>query len=131
MNSLFNSRRSATLILAAVSLSASGQTVMVAQAKPKMLIGRCPGATSMSPTKSGTSGWNGWGIDRHNSRSQTAAQAGLTVSDIPRLRLKWAFGFDGASIAFSQPAVVGGRLFVGSESGDVFALNPDSGCGEW
>jgi polyvinyl alcohol dehydrogenase (cytochrome) len=45
--------------------------------------------------------------------------------------LKWAFGFDGATVAFSQPAVFGGRLFVGSESGDVFALNAKSGCIEW
>jgi polyvinyl alcohol dehydrogenase (cytochrome) len=34
-------------------------------------------------------------------------------------------------MAFSRPAVAAGRLFVGSESGDVFALNPDSGCMEW
>jgi polyvinyl alcohol dehydrogenase (cytochrome) len=55
----------------------------------------------------------------------------LTASDVSHLRLKWAFGFDGARVAFSQPAVASGRLFVGSESGDVFALNPDSGCTEW
>jgi polyvinyl alcohol dehydrogenase (cytochrome) len=131
MNSLFISRCSAMLVLAAVSLSASGQTVMVAQAKPETLVGRCPADTLMRVIKSGAPVWNGWGIDLHNSRFQTTSQSGLTVDDVPRLRLKWAFGFDGASLAFSQPAVVGGRLFVGGESGDVFALNPDSGCTEW
>ena len=34
-------------------------------------------------------------------------------------------------MAFSQPAVFGRMFFVGSESGDVFALNADSGCTEW
>ena len=27
--------------------------------------------------------WNGWGIDARNSRSQTAAAAGLTAADVP------------------------------------------------
>jgi polyvinyl alcohol dehydrogenase (cytochrome) len=34
-------------------------------------------------------------------------------------------------MAFSQPAIAEGRLFVGSESGSVFALDPNSGCMVW
>ena len=33
--------------------------------------------------------------------------------------------------ARSQPAVVGGRLFVASESGDVFSLDAKTGCTYW
>jgi len=113
------------------SLSALAQKAVVAPVKPELGTGRCPSVDSILATKSGAPGWNGWGVDLHNSRFQPAAQAGLIASQIPRLQLKWAFGFDGASMAFSQPAVAGGRLFVGSESGDVFALNADSGCTEW
>jgi polyvinyl alcohol dehydrogenase (cytochrome) len=50
---------------------------------------------------------------------------------IPRLKLKWAFGFAGVSSARAQPAVMGGRVFVASESGDVFALDATTGCTYW
>ena len=120
-----------TLLVAAVSLSVSARKEVVAPVKPETGTGRCPSYASMLATKSGTPGWNGWGADPSNSRFQPAAHAGLTESDVPRLRLKWAFGFEGASMAFSQPAIAGGRLFVGSEPGSVFALDPSSGCMVW
>ena len=50
---------------------------------------------------------------------------------IPRLKLKWAFGFPGVSSARSQPSILGQRLFVGSESGDIFALDAKTGCTYW
>jgi polyvinyl alcohol dehydrogenase (cytochrome) len=131
MNLPFFSRWFATLILAAMSLPVAGQPAAVAPANPETIVGRCPTRVLMPAAKPGASAWNGWGVDVRNSRFQTAAQARLTASDVSRLRLKWAFGFDGATVAFSQPAVASGRLFVGSESGDVFALNSDSGCTEW
>jgi polyvinyl alcohol dehydrogenase (cytochrome) len=128
-----SSRAFATLILlvAGVSLSVSPQKEVVAPVKPETGTGRCRSNASILGTKSGAAGWNGWGVDPSNSRFQPVAQAGLTESDVPRLRLKWAFGFEGANMAFSQPAIAEGRLFVGSESGSVFALDPSSGCMVW
>ncbi len=75
--------------------------------------------------------WNGWSPALTNTRYQTADAAGLTLSQIPRLKLKWAYGFDGDIIAFAQPTVLNGHLFVGSASGLVQALNAESGCVEW
>ncbi|WP_050426534.1 PQQ-binding-like beta-propeller repeat protein [Bradyrhizobium tropiciagri] len=75
--------------------------------------------------------WNGWGADLNNSRFQPAAMAGLTQDQISRLRLKWAFGFPGASIAFAQPTVIGGLLFVGGTDRKVHALDAKSGCTRW
>jgi polyvinyl alcohol dehydrogenase (cytochrome) len=75
--------------------------------------------------------WNGWGNSPRNARMASASPAGILAADLPRLRLKWAFGFDGDSLAFSQPAVVDGRLFAGGASGAVFALDPRSGCRLW
>ena len=46
-----------------------------------------------------------------------------TAAAVPRLKLKWAYGFPGVNNARSQPAVLGGRLFVASDSGDVVALD--------
>src|SRR5205085_1725402 len=51
--------------------------------------------------------------------------------DMPRLKLKWAFGFPGVNSVRAQPAVVGQQLFVSSESGDLFALDARTGCSYW
>src|SRR5688572_10617014 len=75
--------------------------------------------------------WNGWGNDLSNSRSQTAAAAGLTAAQVPKLTLKWAFGFPNGTSAYAQPAVAGGRVFVGSDNGFVYALDAASGCVYW
>ena len=90
--------------------------------------GRCSGEP---PASFSGAQWNGWGADLDNSRFQTAAAAGLTADQIPRLKLKWAFGYPDAYSAFAQPVVAGGRVFVGSALGMVYALDSASGCTYW
>ena len=75
--------------------------------------------------------WNGWGNGTHNMRFQSAAYAGLTAEDISALELQWAYAFPGETIAESQPTIVDGRLFVGSRSGAVYALNSKTACVHW
>src|SRR5437899_2712475 len=92
---------------------------------------RCADAAtplSMRPTDPS---WNAWGAGSANNRFQTAASAGLTPAQIPTLQRKWAFGFAADLMAAAQPAVIGGRVFVGSTSGRVFALNLRTGCTYW
>ena len=83
------------------------------------------------PLAKGAPSWNGWGIDASNSRFQNAKAAGLTGADVPKLKLKWAFGYPGVTTAFGTPTLFGGRLFVGSADGTVFSLNAQSGCIYW
>ena len=75
--------------------------------------------------------WNGWGIDTDNSRFQPGEQAQLTAADVPRLKLKWAFGLPNSSSSYSQPTVVSGRVFVGADTGYVYALDAKTGCVHW
>ena len=75
--------------------------------------------------------WNGWGVDLVNSRNQSASSAGLTAEDVPRLKLKWAFGFPGDLSAYAQPTIVGGRIYVGSAAGVVYSLDAKTGCTYW
>src|SRR5437762_4177374 len=75
--------------------------------------------------------WNGWGVNTSNTRYQSDAMAGLTAADVPRLKLKWAFGFPDDVQADAQPTVAGGRVFVGSPSGIVYALDARAGCVQW
>lgn len=75
--------------------------------------------------------WNGWGVDSHNTRFQPAKAAGLTVEQVRHLKLKWAFGFAGASATYGQPTSSAGKLFIGSEDGTVYALDAATGCTWW
>ena len=82
-------------------------------------------------TGRGKTQWNGWSPNTTNTRYQSVDAAGLTFAEVPRLKLKWAYGFDGDIIAFSQPTILDGQLFVGSASGLVQALDAASGCIRW
>lgn len=75
--------------------------------------------------------WNRWGNGVDNRRYQPAAQGGLQPADLPNLELKWAFGFPDAARARSQPTVSNNAVFVGSQSGRVYALGLDDGCVWW
>ena len=75
--------------------------------------------------------WNGWGLNAQNTRFQSAQAAGISAADVPRLKLKWAFGLPGVSASGSQVSVVGDRVFVGSRNGVVYALDAKTGCLAW
>ena len=76
-------------------------------------------------------GWNGHGNGPAATRFQDARTGGITAADLPRLKLKWAFGYKGVAQARTQPAIVGGRMFIASENGEVHALDPATGCTFW
>ena len=92
-------------------------------------VGRC--ATSSQFKLTSGPAWNGWGAGLANTRLQSAANAQLTAAQLPQLELRWAFGFPDATSAWAQPTVIGGRVFVGSQNGTVFALDAKSGCIHW
>ena len=75
--------------------------------------------------------WSGWGLDADNTHFQTAARAGLAPADLAGLELKWAFGFPGGTTVSTQPAVAGGRIFLGSHEGGIYALDARTGCAHW
>ena len=75
--------------------------------------------------------WNGWSPAVTNTRFESADRAQLSIDQVRRLKLKWAFAFDGDISAYAQPAVIGKQIFVASASGMIYALNADSGCIHW
>ena len=79
----------------------------------------------------GAGNWNGWSPTASNSRMQTSEAAGLNVTQVSHLTLKWAFGFPGDVTAFAAPTVLNGTLFVGSAGGTVQALDAKTGCVHW
>ncbi|MEA3149178.1 MAG: hypothetical protein QOD56_117 [Gammaproteobacteria bacterium] len=86
----------------------------------------CIDATA--PLALGSAQWNGWGRDIENTRYQP--EPAIRASDVPKLGLKWAFGFQGSAVA-GQPTVVDGRLFVLSSVGRVYSLDAKTGCTYW
>jgi len=93
--------------------------------------GRCGTADAPGADRARASRWTGWGPANTNTRFQPATDGGLTGADVPKLTLKWSCGFPDASGAWSQPTVAGGRVFVGSQNGTVYALDARSGCIRW
>jgi polyvinyl alcohol dehydrogenase (cytochrome) len=93
--------------------------------------GACPNAAAAFTDPLSAPHWNGWGVDPAQSRFQPAEMAQLAAADVPRLKLKWAFGFPGATFAFAQPTVIGGRVFIGSQAGKVYSLDASTGCTYW
>src|SRR5580704_18175271 len=91
---------------------------------------RCAAGSTLADLSKGAA-WNGWGVDAHNTRFQSAEAAGLTVAQVPNLKLKWAFGFPLGVSAFGQPSVAAGRVFVGSDIGYVYSLDMRTGCVYW
>src|SRR5438094_2078258 len=76
-------------------------------------------------------GWNGWSASTTNSRFQPGRVEGLDRKNVPRLKLRWAFGFPGSSSINSQPTIFAGHVFVGSEEGTVYSLDARTGCIDW
>jgi polyvinyl alcohol dehydrogenase (cytochrome) len=75
--------------------------------------------------------WNGWSPDASNNRLQPAKAAGLSADQVPKLKLKWAFGFPAAEIVWGQPTIAAGRVFIGVDTGAVYSLDAASGCVHW
>jgi len=72
--------------------------------------------------------WNGWGRDLDNSRFQP--KPGIKAEDVPRLKVKWAWRHPGP-MATGQPTIIGDRLFITTEIGQIFSLNAQTGCTYW
>ncbi len=114
----------------AVAEYVTGKPYQAAWAEQKTF-GCTPAAWPKSTDVFALPHWNGWGVDQANTRFQAAAQAGLTPAQVKTLALQWAFAFPGETLAEAQPTVVDGRLFVGSRSGMVYALDAKKGCRIW
>jgi polyvinyl alcohol dehydrogenase (cytochrome) len=93
--------------------------------------GSCPTAGAPLSEMASAPHWNGWGVNPSQHRFQPGEMAQLGADDLPRLKLKWAFGFPGATRSVAQPTVVGGRVFIGSQGGKVYSLDAKSGCAYW
>jgi polyvinyl alcohol dehydrogenase (cytochrome) len=109
---------------------ASGKRLSAASVGTAQVLNQCRFERATRDPARGP-GWNGHGNGPAATRYQDKKAGGLTAADLPRLKLKWAFGYAGVGAARTQPALAGGKLFVASENGEVHALDPATGCTFW
>jgi polyvinyl alcohol dehydrogenase (cytochrome) len=97
---------------------------------PKNFPNACPTNPAMRDPAQGPQ-WNGWGAGIANTRYQSNEDAGITKADVPKLKLKWAWGFPLGISAYNTPAIVSGRIFTGSDIGWIYSLDAKTGCYYW
>jgi polyvinyl alcohol dehydrogenase (cytochrome) len=129
-----------TLTSGAMKQQAAGLSAEQIRALAIYLTGKQPGTAvkaNLDANKCSSAGgsinlngpqWNGWGRDFDNSRFQQ--KPGFKVEDVPRLKVKWAWAHPGP-MATGQPTIIGDRLFVTTEVGQIFCLNAQTGCTYW
>jgi polyvinyl alcohol dehydrogenase (cytochrome) len=128
--------RHSILLTAAITCFAGSLLAQLAQPPAGVTEGLVPAVTNHCPANpelgnlDATPFWSGWG-GAGNARFQTKAASGLTPADVPKLKLKWSFGFPGGTSMYSQPSAAFGRVFVGNDNGVVYSLDSKTGCVYW
>ena len=76
-----------------------------------------------------------FGFDKNNTRSLTAAQAGLTTAQLANMELAWSIAIPGETVMRAQPAIVGKMVFLPvASAAALYALdvsNPAKPCVAW
>ena len=73
----------------------------------------------------------GWGGNDKGTGLIDSEVAQLTKEEVPNLKLKWAFGFDGGNVTRAKPAVIDDYIIFGSQFGEVYCLDLQTGCVKW
>ena len=134
-DTVLNALNNGVMRAQASALSASEREVLAsflageAMAPPKPILACSDPMSSLA--KSDAAAMQGWGGNAENHRHSDGAVVGLDRNNVDRLALKWVFAYPGALRARSQPIVHDGVVFVGSQSGDIYALDLESGCAHW
>lgn len=81
--------------------------------------------------RTATPAFSHWGFDQEGTHYIGPDIATVTKAALPTMEVDWAFAFPSAVRARSQPALAGGAIFVGSQSGLVYAFDLETGCTRW
>jgi polyvinyl alcohol dehydrogenase (cytochrome) len=90
-----------------------------------------PCVTGNSFMPAGQDTWRGWGGSSANTRRNDHPTNPIDSTTLPRLSLKWAYGFEDVRSVIGNPALQGNRIFIGDENGKVYALDRETGCEDW
>ncbi len=134
-DAILNAMNNGVMRVQASALSATEREVLAgflageAMAPPKPVLACADPMSRLAPSDSDA--MQGWGGNAQNHRHANGAVVGLNRENVDKLVLKWVFAYPGALRARSQPLVYDGVVFVGSQSGEIYALDLESGCAHW
>jgi polyvinyl alcohol dehydrogenase (cytochrome) len=132
---ILNAMNNGVMRVQASALSATEREALAgflageAMAPPKPVLACADTLSRLAPSDSDA--MQGWGGNAQNHRHANGAVVGLNRENVDQLALKWVFAYPGALRARSQPLVYDGVVFVGSQSGEIYALDLESGCAHW
>ena len=75
--------------------------------------------------------YEGWAGDRQGTGYIPPEVAKLEKSEVPQLKLKWSFGFEGGTITRAKPTLIDESIIFGSQFGQVYCLDMYTGCVQW
>jgi len=75
--------------------------------------------------------YSGWGGNPEGTGFIEPDIAQLTADQVPNLKLKWAFGFEGGTVTRTKPTIIEEYLIFGSQFGGVYCLDINTGCVKW
>src|SRR4051794_8657939 len=110
---------------AAAAPPAGGRGPAQAAAAPARPAGVDKMCATNGPITPAVGDWATLGVAPDMKRYQP--NPGLTVADVPKLKVKWSFAMAGGGL----PTVVGDYLFVTNRTGKFYALDAKSGCVHW
>ncbi|MCU0635252.1 MAG: PQQ-binding-like beta-propeller repeat protein [Gemmatimonadaceae bacterium] len=105
--------------------------LVAALAVSSPLVAQSTSCTTPTASRAPSAAWTRWGADERNTRFVRAGDSPIARGTVPRLRLAWALSLGEVANARSQPVVLGGTLYVGSESGHLLAVDAETGCVRW
>ncbi len=114
------------------SLSADERTAVarfLSTAAPAAATTSAPRCDAQGKPTAAPNDWTAWGVTLANDRFQK--MPGFTAAQVPDLKLRWAFGFEGEVNAAANPTIAGDRVYIGSGSGRVYSLGLRDGCLAW
>jgi outer membrane protein assembly factor BamB len=75
--------------------------------------------------------WNGWGNGLEQSRFQPSSISNITLKDLSKLKLLWAYGFSNSSKVDAQPTVIGNIIYSSGGTNLIHAIDLLTGCKIW
>ncbi len=90
----------------------------------------CTPSRNVNSRFSAQPSWNGWGANLDNTRHQPNETI-LNPDNVANLELKWTFAFPDTTRVRAQPLVTPQVTYIGSQAGDIYALDTKTGCPLW
>jgi polyvinyl alcohol dehydrogenase (cytochrome) len=75
--------------------------------------------------------WNGWGNGLDQKRFQSSSISNISLKNISKLKLLWAYGFSSSNKVDAQPTVIGNVVYSSGGTNLIHAIDLLTGCKVW